>query len=52
MSRTGEVHLYTDACLFIYLGFLCHFQHCIGHTTTGIWKPEKSVHTVGQGSVL
>ena len=25
--------------LFIYLfGVLCHFQHCIGHITTGSWK--------------
>ena len=23
---------------FIYLGFLCCFQHCTGHITTGSWK--------------
>ena len=24
--------------LFILFGVLCHFQHCIGHITTGSWK--------------
>ena len=24
--------------LFIYLGFLCCFQHCTGHITMGSWK--------------
>ena len=25
-------------CIFIYLGFLRHFQHCTGHIMTGSWK--------------
>ena len=28
-----------DSYKNIYLfGFLCHFQHCTGHITTGSWK--------------
>ena len=26
----------------VYLGFLCHFQHCTGHITTGSWKGRRN----------
>ena len=34
LDVTGSLVLF----IFIYLGFLRHFQHCTGHITTGSWK--------------
>ena len=39
-------------CIYL-LGVLRRFQQCIGHVTAGSFcRQKKSVHSVGQGSVL